>query len=44
MIKMYCGFDGISTKLVKATKDEIIKSITLIINQRINTGIYPNQL
>ena len=36
------GHDGISNKLLKLTKKELSKSLTLIINQMITTGIFPD--
>ncbi len=42
--KTSLGFDGISTKLVKTIKDALIKPITIIINQMLNTGIFPEKL
>ncbi len=33
------GFDGISTKLIKTIKVSLIRPLTLIINQMLNTGI-----
>ena len=36
------GHDGISIKLLKLTKKELSKSLTLIINQMITTGIFPD--
>ncbi len=38
------GFDGISSKLQKLMKSAVIKPITIIINQMINTGIFPDKL
>ncbi len=38
------GFDGISTKLLKKIKITILKPITLIINQMLNTGVFPDKL
>ncbi len=38
------GFDGISAKLLKSIKTAVIKPITIIINQMINTGIFPDKL
>ena len=38
------GFDGISTIVMKSIKHVILKSLTLIINQIINTGVFPNKL
>ncbi|KAI0212247.1 hypothetical protein LSAT2_002846, partial [Lamellibrachia satsuma] len=38
------GFDGISSKLLKIIEPAIIKSLTLVINQVINTGIFPDKL
>ena len=42
--KPSCGYDGISTKLLKTCKLEICKSLTLIINQTLSTGIFPDRL
>ena len=42
--KTSCGFDGISTRVMKSIKHVILKSLTLIINQIINTGVIPNKL
>ncbi len=38
------GYEGISTKLFKTIKDAILRPITVIINQMLNTGIFPNKL
>ena len=35
---------GISTIVMKSIKHVILKSLTLIINQIINTGVFPNKL
>ncbi len=42
--KISFGLDGISTKLLKTVRDAIIKPITLIIKQMLNTGIFPDKL
>ena len=42
--KTSCGFDGISTIVMTSIKHVILKSLTLIINQIINTGVFPNKL
>ncbi len=42
--KTSCGFDGICTKLVKQIKLIIVESLTAIINQMLNTGIFPDLL
>ncbi len=43
--KTSCGFDGISTKLIKTIKTAILVGpVTLIINQMLNTGIFPDKL
>ena len=42
--KSSCGIDRLSNKLLKLIKIEISESLTLIINQSINTGIFPNKL
>ena len=39
-----CGFDGISTLVMKSIKHVILKSLALIINQIINTGVFTNKL
>ena len=38
------GFNGISTKLLKLIKDEMIKPLTCIVNQCLKTGIFPDNL
>ena len=40
--KSSSGHDGISNKLLKLLKMELCKSLTLIINQMITTGIFPD--
>ena len=42
--KSSCGDDGLSTKLFKEITNEICSSITLIVNQMITTGIFPDSL
>ena len=42
--KNSCGFDGISSKLIKIIEPAIIKSLTILINQVLNTGIFPDEL
>ena len=42
--KPSCGYDGISTKLLKKCKLDICKSLTLIINQMLSTGVFPDCL
>ncbi len=37
------GYDVISTKLIKTIKVTLIRPITLIINQMLNTGIFPDK-
>ena len=44
LTKNSSGFDGISSKFLKIIEPAIIKSLTLIINQVINTGIFPDKL
>ena len=36
------GVDGISNVLLKSISNEIVKPLTLIINQSLETGIFPN--
>ena len=40
--KSSSGHDGISNKLVKLLKNEISKPLTVIINQMLKTGIFPD--
>ena len=42
--KNSCGYDNLSTKIIKPLKDSLIKPLTLIINQILNTGVFPSQL
>ena len=44
--KNSCGYDNLSTKIIKALKYSLIKHVTLIINKIINTdvGLFPSQL
>ena len=42
--KSSCGVDGLSVKLLKLIKDEISTSLTLVINQSLLSGIFPDQL
>ena len=41
--KPSCVYGGISTKLLKTCKLEICKSVTLIFNQTLSTGIFSRQ-
>ena len=36
--------DGLSSKLLKLVEHETSKAITLIVNQSLNTGIFPDKL
>ena len=40
--KTSSGHDGISNKLLKLIQDEVSKPLTLIINQMLTTGIFPD--
>jgi hypothetical protein len=42
--KSSCGVDGISMKILKILKHIIIKPLTLIINQSLTRGIFPDIL
>ena len=42
--KSSCGIDGLSNKLIKFIKDSILNVLTLIINQSIENGIFPDKL
>ena len=43
-IKNSCGFDGLSTRILKSIKGVIIKPLTLIINPILDTGVFPANL
>ena len=42
--KQSCGFDGISSKLLQIIEPVIFKSLTMVINQVLSTGIFPDKL
>ena len=42
--KTSCGFDGISSRLLKLVKPALIKSLALITNKILTTGIFPYKL
>ena len=42
--KNICGYDDISSKLLKVIAPVISKPLTLLINQVLNTGIFPDKL
>ena len=42
--KSSCGCDEISVKLIKFAKSELCKPITTIVNQCLETGIFPDKL
>jgi len=42
--KTSSGFDGLSNKLLKLIKYEVVKPLTFIINQTLCTGIFPSKL
>ena len=42
--KTSTGTDGISNKLIKTAKNELVKPLTIIINQMLHTGIFPEPL
>ena len=42
--KTSSGIDGLSMKILKMIKNTIVDSLTLIINQSLNTGIFPENL
>ena len=39
-----CGFDGISSQLLKSLKPALKQSLRLITNQILTTGIFPDKL
>ena len=42
--KTSCGFDGISSQLLKSLKPALTQSLRLITNQILKTGIFPDKL
>ena len=42
--KNSCGFDGISTNLLKIIEPAITKPLTILTNQVLCTGIFPDKL
>ena len=42
--KSSSGYDGLSNKIIKTIKNEVSKPLTLIINQMITSGIFPDDL
>jgi len=42
--KSSCGYDGPSTKLLKILEQALTKSLKLLINQVLTTGIFPDKL
>ncbi len=37
-----CGFDRISMKLLRSIKHILAETLTVVINQMLNTGIFPD--
>ena len=42
--KTSTGIDGVSHKLIKIAVNELVSPLTIVINQMLNTGVFPNQL
>ena len=42
--KTSTGYDGLSTKLLKTVKNSLLSPITIIVNQMLTTGIFPDNL
>ena len=42
--KTSCGFDGISSQLLKSLKPALTQSLRLITNQILSTGIFPDKI
>ena len=42
--KQSCGCDGLTSKILKLIKGTLTKSLTLLTNQIINTGVFPKKL
>ena len=38
------GWDGISNRIVKHIKEEIVKPLTMIINKSLETGVFPDSM
>ena len=43
-LKQSCGCDGLTSKILKLIKGTLTKSLTLLTNQIINTGVFPKKL
>ena len=41
--KASCGFDGISSRVLKSVKPVLKKPLTLITNEIVTTGIFPDK-
>ena len=41
---MSSGIDGISNSLIQLSKNVLVKPLAIMINQMLNTGIFPSQL
>ena len=41
--KTSTGIDGISNKLIKIAVNELVSPLTIVINQMLNTGVFPNK-
>ena len=42
--KSSCGIDGLNSIVIKSCSKSLLKPLTLIINQSLNTGIFPDKL
>ena len=42
--KSICGHDNISNKLIQRSKEAFVEPITILINQMLQTGQFPNEL
>ena len=42
--KSSCGHDNISNKLIKQSKDVLVKPLTLLVNQMLSSGCFPDDL
>ena len=42
--KTSTGIDGILNKLIKIAVNQLVSPLTIVINQILNTGVFPNQL
>ncbi len=42
--KISCGFEDISSKIIKIIRSTLLNPVTLIIKQMLTTGIFPDEI